>query len=102
LQGRRNEQAFRPASGKLFRDLFPGIVWNYTDHKAKPLIRAAFALYEMEWKRGQGPGTSYNIDWHWPFDAFKRGEEFTTLEPWTVLFGKVKELLDIHRETRGY
>ncbi|MBS3648808.1 hypothetical protein KEU06_09340 [Pseudaminobacter sp. 19-2017] len=91
------------AAAKLFHQLFPGVGWDYTDHKAKPLLRAAFALYESEWKTTQPQ--AFRIErWEWPAKAFKSDDPyvFDAHEPWTVLFREVKMLHDAHRETSGY
>lgn len=81
-------------AAKSFFDLIaPGERWDITHHKAKPLIRAAFALYETEWRR---PGQTWSIsDWKWPFDQLKTPLPFRENcgdEPWTVLLRRAWEI----------
>jgi hypothetical protein len=78
-------------AAKRFYSAAGGRSWEYTDHKAKPLIRAAFALYEKEWS---GVGRLDILHWRWPFATLEQGKPFEGDEPWTVLFRRAMELFD--------
>lgn len=76
------------ASLKFFRAAFPNERFDYSDNKAKPLICAAFALYQSEWASHR-----FNIvGWQYPFDALATTGEFKGDEPWNVLFRRVMEI----------
>lgn len=75
------------AAKRFFDIVQPSETWDDTDHKAKPLIRAAFLLYEREWH-------PYDIKrWGWPFDELQRDARFTGDEPWAVLLRRTMELV---------
>ena len=75
------------AAAKLFFcTMFPGEQFDYSDNRAKPLICAAFSLYEKEWR-------PYDIrKWEYPFHVLRASGMFSGDEPWTVLFRRAMEL----------
>lgn len=74
------------AAKRFFARIEPGSIWDYSDHKAKPLVLAAFELYERSW-------APFDIrQWEWPFATLDRGEPFVGDEPWTVLFRRAIEI----------
>ena len=76
------------AAKRFYSKLFPGQPFDYSDHPAKSLIRAAFALYQDAW-RGQG----FKIDaWEWPFTTLESKEPIEGDQPWTVLLRRAVEL----------
>lgn len=73
---------------RFFAIILPGIRWDYTDHKAKPLVLAAFRLYAKEWSDNR-----WDIRrWEWPFAALRGEHAFDGDEPWTVLFRRALEI----------
>lgn len=76
------------AAKRFFNLILPAVDWEYGGHKAKPLVRAAFALYESEW-RGRGWSIA---DWEWPFTKISEAKPFWGDEPWTVLLQRAAEL----------
>lgn len=63
------------------------VLWDYTDHKAKPLILAAFHLYAKAW-------TPLDVrQWDWPFTTLAEGQPFTGDQPWTVLLRRAVEIM---------
>ena len=76
------------AAKRFFSKLFPGRPFDYTDHPAKSLIRAAFALYQDSWR-----GQNFKIaDWKYPFDTLEAKEPIEGDQPWTVLLRRAVEL----------
>ena len=70
------------AAKRFFNQIAPGVGWDYTDHEAKPLILAAFRLYEDAWKGN--PGFVITA-WEWPFNELAKGGDFKGNQPWAVL-----------------
>jgi hypothetical protein len=71
-----------------------GMMWDYTDHKAKPLIVSAFHLYAEEWK---GSGVGSVTQWQYPANQLTAAKEtgaipFSGDEPWNVLFQRAVAL----------
>jgi hypothetical protein len=84
----RYNQRTEEAARKFFNLLVPGVQWDYTDHKAKPLILAAFHLYAQAWD-----GTRWDVrQWEWPYAALRGETSFEGDEPWTVLFQRARKL----------
>jgi hypothetical protein len=74
------------AARKFFAIIEPQVSWDYTDHKAKPLIIAAFSLYSQAW-------SIFSIGhWQWPFNELKERGGFQGDEPWTILLRRAVEL----------
>jgi hypothetical protein len=87
----RTSKRIEEAARKFFNAIAPGIPWAYTDHKAKPLALAAFALYVKAWE-------PFDIrQWEWPFAEIKAHGKFAGDEPWTVL---LREAVKIARQQR--
>jgi len=88
----RTEQA----AEKFFNALVPSVGWDYTDHKAKPLVLAAFHLYAKAWD-----GQRWNIgQWQWPLTTLRSGAAFDSDEPWTVLLRRAVEIARPVRRAR--
>lgn len=80
------------AAKRFFSELLPREPWDYSGHKSKPLIVAAFNLYAEAWK-------PFNIEqWEWPFaqlenrDGPEHRKQFEGDEPWTLLLRRAFEL----------
>lgn len=76
------------AAKAFFSKIAPGVQWDYTDHKAKPLVLSAFHLYAKSWSDRR-----WDIRrWEWPFAALRGEHKFQGDEPWTILLKRAVEL----------
>lgn len=68
--------------------------WHYNDHPAKPLVRAAFALYAEAWRQNRTPGSRWDVrQWQWPLAVLRHeGGRFCGDQPWSVLLRRAVEL----------
>jgi hypothetical protein len=80
----------RTVTRKFFEKLLPNEDFDSTKHPAKPLVAAAFCLYEQTWRL---VNPLYDInEWRYPFLILQSNSRFSGDEPWIVLLERAAEL----------